>query len=406
MSRALDHRLGISPEASAGTTDTNPTVYFVEARTTAPAPQTPKQQSMPMRRDGNMKSSVPLNRSANYGYSMDLTYPVANEGRWREIQAALRAASEAAQVSMTNATHGVELSSTNEIICTDSFVTQGVQKGDVLEISSAPNSADDGFVVVESVDSATQITIRGVTWTTTGACTIKRGARMANGTTDRSFTLEECWVTSTGLMNRWVGMRVNSISLGFSMGQKSTYSVSYVGRDCIPETMQDWDATPTPIGLSGTVTYNDYTESPVFTPGDEITAMVDGVELPIESFQFTTTAGARTRHSIQGGATPDAIPTGMCRVTFQMTTYASVLDHIADARTGDAIDIFVAMKDPDGKAIAVSLGACVFDQASLPMGGVDQDARVTATGTANMVQAETTASQDYGNWTVKLLRFQ
>lgn len=408
MSRSLFYRLGLSPEATPGTTDTNPTVYFLECSNASPALQTPKQTSSTVRRDGNLKQHVPLNRSGTFARTQDLVYPVNGEGLWREIQAGLRASTEASQVTLTNASHGTALVGTDQIDTTDSWVTQDVQKGDIVEVTNGPTTGDNGFYQVEAVESATRIRVGGgAIWSGAGTCDVKRGARMANGTTDYSFTLEECWIESPAYNQMtWTGHRVSTLALGFSMGQKSTYSVTYVGRDGSPGQMTDGGATPTPQGLSGTVTYNGYTEQDVFTPADEIVAMVGEATLPIRSFNLTTEAGARVRHSIGGGATPDAVRTGMFRARFSIETYASVLDHIADARLGTEVPIYVLMKAPDGKALGISLGTCVFDSASLPMPGMDADAMISASGLATMTVAETAASQDYDNWTAKLLRFE
>lgn len=411
MTRALFHRLCSTLETTPGTTNNNPACKILEVSSAAPSLNSPKAQAGSIRSDGNIKAPVPLNISAGYTRTQEMVYPTAVGGLLDEITAGLRSVSEAAQITATNSADTTVTTGTNTITRTASpgWIADEFEAGDVIELTNCVAAVDNGFYLIASINSTTQLTVvnhhTGAAWNTTGVCDVKRGARLINGVTDRSYTLEESWIEAPFNMVVWTGMRVASFGFGFQMGSKQPYSVNYVGRDGIPGTMNSGTASPTPLGLStGTPTYTDYTESPVFSPTDEITAIIDGAALPLRSLSVTVESGARVRYSTDVDNKPDGIPTGACRVRISIEAYASVLDTLTDARAGTELAVFFAMKDPDGKAVAVSLGKVVFDAGALPTAGMDQDAMIIAAGSASLTPPVDATNEP--TWTMRFSRFQ
>ena len=408
MTRTLFHRLCSSLETVPGTTNTNPACKILEVSSASPQIIAPKSQAATIRGDGNVKASVPLNRSAGYSRTQEWVYPTTGEGLHDEIVAGLRSVSEQAQLALTFITDTTTTSGTATITRTGSWISDEVEAGDIIELTSAANAADNGFYLVAAIVSATELTVvnhhAGAAWATPGACDVKRGARLINGVTDRAYSLEESWIVSPYNLISWVGQQVASFGFGFQMGSTTPFSVNYVGRDGVPGTMNDGTASPFPLGFPGTPTYTAYTEAPPFSPSAEITVVVDGTELPLRSLSITAESGARVRHSTDVDAKPDAVPTGACRVRIQLEAYASVLETLADARLGNEVALFFVMRDPTGKAVGVSLGTVVFDSGSLPTPGMDADAMITASGTASLTTPVDATNEP--NWTIRFSRFQ
>lgn len=400
MTRSLKHRVSSILEVTWGTTPATPAMDSLECSTASGAIIAPTQQAATVRNDGNIKSSVPMNRSGSFARTQELVFPTVNEGLWKEIRAGLRA-TEAAQIS--SGTNGV--TSTDVLAITvggntitrgvGSFVTDGYQPGDVIELTNGP-AADNGFYPVRTVAALTLTLDAAVSWSASDAdVDIRRGTRMVNGTTEYSFSIEEAFLDVQEMV-RWTGQRVSSLAFGLQMGSKSTLAIAFVGKDGINEAM----ASAT-VGITG-ATYTAYTEAPVLSPRDAIDVDIAGVRVPCRSLSITIDNGARVRHSTSGGATPDAVPTGATRVRLSMSIYAATLAQLGAHRLSTSQAVMVRMASPDGKSIAFNLGAVTWDTGTLPMSGVDQDAMIALAGTATLVPAVDANDQD---WTLRFFRF-
>jgi hypothetical protein len=404
MSQSLYHRISAIVESTLGTTPATPAMLVFERSSFSPVVNAPKQLSATVRSDGNIQSSVAMNRSASCSRTQELVYPTASQALLTEIVAGLRG-TEAAQVTSGvgggDATDNLAISSGGTTVTrtAGSFITDGFQPGDVVQITNATATADNRTLRVSTVAEQT-LTFNfpdSETWATTDAqITLTRGARTVNGTTNRSYSIEEVW-TDTEKMMVWTGQRVAGLSFGFAMGGKGTYSASYVGVDGTPGTM----ASST-VGITG-ATYTDPTVEAVFDPTQAIEVVVNDATIPVQSCSINLTTNARPRHSTAGGAVPDAVPTGSFSATISLTAYAAVLDLLTQYRAGTTVPVWVYMENADGKALSFSLGSVVWDSGSLPMPGMDADAVVTVSGTATLTEAVDSNDQD---WTVRFQRFE
>ena len=404
MTQSLHHRLAIVEETGGlGTTPATPAMLLLEGGPTTPAINAPKQQSTTIRNDGNVKSSIPMNRSAGFSREQELVYPTAGEGLLAEIEAGLRAPSEAAQVSVTIAIPGGDATVTSSAL-----FTAGVwQVGDIVRVAGVTNvTSYNRSFRISAFDSTSQLTLEGGDGYAfgspgSGTITLTRGARMVNGTTNRSFSVEECWLDSPYNMMSWTGQRVAMVETGFQIGGKSNIRIGYVGQDGTPTTMDDGTASPGE-GYAG-ATYTDYTESPVFDPTRSIQVVSGDVDIPAQALSVTMETRARARHATTAGATPDAIPTGTFGCRVNLTAYAAVLTLLTQYRAGTEVAVWCYMEDANGKAISVSLGTVVWDAGSLPTPGADADAIITVSGTATLTTAVDANDQDS---TVRFQRFQ
>lgn len=214
---------------------------------------------------------------------------------------------------------------------------------------------------------------------------------MVNGTTDYSFSVEEAYLDIQKMVV-YTGQRVASIDLGFAMGSKASISYSFAGMDGTPGSM----ASST-VGITGATGYT-FTESPVFDPTHAIMVVANNNRMPVRSMSLTVATGARVRHSTSGGAVPDAVVTGATRVQVRLTAYLSVLTQLTEYRAGTELPLWFTMTDSSGKTLGAYLGTVVWDTASLPVAGLDQDVELSISGTATL--------NDATSDTIRFFRFQ
>lgn len=341
----------------------------------------PKSPSDIIRTDANVKSTVPMNRSAAIQTRAELVYPTASQGLRALVTAALRTTASA-QVTNAN-TSEIEGGLSTITRASGSFSSDGFAVNDIVKVSGAVTAADNRYARVTAV-SALSMTVElpdGENWAGDDTdVTVTRGLRLVNGTTDYSYTIEEAWLDLQKMVV-WTGCRVSSMDVGFSMGGKATIGFSFVGWDGTPGTMDS--AT---VGITGS-TQGSITAAPVFSPDRAILVVADGDELPVRSLSITVDNGARARHSTSGGATPDAVVTGATRVRITASMYYAATTALTQHRAGITMPVWFVLEDSASHAISFSMGSVMWDTASIPTSGIDQDTMVEVTGTATLDSA-------------------
>lgn len=401
MSQSIYHRVSLTQESGGyGVTPATPPMLLVEESSSSPTVTAPKQASATIRADGNIQDVVNLNRVASFARSQELVYPTVSQGFWTEIRGVLRAASEADQksVAVTTAIDGTLTRAG------DSFIADGYQVNDIVELSGCTDTSMNRAWRVATVTDATHIVIAG------GAAdsfvvdsgTVKRGARMVNGTTNRSYSIEEVW-TDTLKMNLWTGQRPAVAEFAFAMGSKATCRIGYVGKDVVEGTMDGNTSVSGHVRGIADAEYTAVTEKPVFDPTQAIYVYSGTLALPVMSASITLATNVRTRHSTAGGATPDAAPAGSFTARVNLTAYAAVLTLLTQYRTGTAQTFWLHMKDSAGNGLSFSFGNLKWDSGGLPTPGMDADAVVTVSGMAYLSEAVDANDQDS---TVRFQRFQ
>lgn len=401
MSQSIYHRVSLVEESGGyGVTPATPTMLLVEETSSAPTVSAPKQASATIRADGNVQDVVNLNRSASFSRAQELVYPTVNQGLWVELRGVLRAASEAAQQSVA-VTTAIDKTITR---AAGSFITDGYQVNDIVELSGCTDTTMNRAWRIASITDATNIVLVGGSTDTfsVDSGTVKRGARMVNGTTNRSYSIEEVW-TDILKMNTWTGQRPASAEFTFAMGSKAGVRIGYVGQDVTEGTMNGVTSASGHVrGIAG-AEYTAATERAVFDPTQAIYVYSGTLELPVMSCTVSLATNVRTRHSTSGGATPEAAPTGSFSARINLTAYASVLTLLTQYRTGTEQVVWLHMKDADGLGLSFSFGRVKWDSGSLPTQGMDSDAIITVSGVAYLSEAVDANDQDS---TVRFQRFQ
>lgn len=370
-------RLSIVEESSHGTTPATPTMLVLEHSDITGAPSTPKAASDIVRTDARQKGQVPLNTSASFSYSADLVFPTASQGLWAVVRAVMNS-SETAEATNAN-TCGIAATAKTITRATGSFVTDGFKVGDIVKVTNASTAADNRYVLVETVAALTLTCVlpdAGVWAGTDTDVTVTRAARMIDNTatSEKAFSAEVAYLDAQQ-MDVYAGQVVDSLEVGFAMGQKSTVRVGFVGRTMTPQAM----ASAT-VGITG-ASYTAATQLAAFGPTTAIYVVIGGNLYPVQSLTATFARGCRVRHSTEGGSTPDAVLPSRFVAGLRMAIHREVVTLISAATAGTEQTLWFLMTDGAGKALSFSYGTVSIDAATPGGGGMGSDVMVNVTAT-------------------------
>jgi hypothetical protein len=188
MSDSNRIRVSIIPEVTFGVTPTSSPAFLVLATTGVTLrDRIGYQQSRTINNDRNVLDLVRLSKAAGGGIPMELTYSPVGEGLMRLITAAFAGTeTAAASVSTIEATEGVGTLTRGS----GSFITDGYEVGDIVRVSGSSVAADNTFFKLSAV-TALVLTVEGYTFATdSSSLVVVRGARIKNGTTQTTFSIE------------------------------------------------------------------------------------------------------------------------------------------------------------------------------------------------------------------------
>lgn len=383
MNRTDKVRISIVQESTAGTTPGTPAMLTIEHASYSEQPNTPRAASDIIRTDARVKSSVPLNRSANCSFAADLCYPTVSEGLWTMIRAAIHAVETSAiTTTLSGVGNGIaDADGTPTIIrSAGSFVSDGWLPGSIGQITGASSIADNRFFRVLTV-AALIMTVElpdSATWAaddTSVVATLNAGMIDNSATSERSHSVEVAYL-DTSNMDVFKGQVVDTMSMSFAMGQKTTVSFGLLGRDVTYGAMSS-----STVGVAG-ATYTATTDLPVFSAAQSILLCIGGVLYPARSFSLSTSRGLRQRFSTSGGAIPDAIVPGRFTVGIQMSLHREVVDLLNYATAGTNKPIWLVMSDGAGRTIGLSMGVVAIETATTQGGGTGADVMVNVTGSS------------------------
>lgn len=372
MTRTDKIRLSISAETVAGTTNSAPSMLTLEHSDVSGAPSTPKAPSDIIRTDSRRRSHIALNRSASLSFSSDLAYPAASQGLRALMASAMNSTPRTAvTTSLSGADNGLwnDGSDPKIIRTSGSFVSDGWEIGDIGVAASRP------FRVLSVLSGEMSVELPNYgTWEADATSVIvTRNASMIDNdaTSETSYTVEVAYLDE-GNMDVYTGQVVDSMTIGFAMGQKSTISFGLVGRDAAYSAM----ASST-VGIAS-ATYTAPTESAIYSPASAIFVLIAGTSYPCRSASITTSRGLRQRFSTAGGATPDAIVPGRFTVSVQLSVHREVFTLMQQAKTSHEQTLWISMLQ--NQYIHISAGILSIDSATPQGGGSGSDVLVNVTG--------------------------
>ncbi len=232
--------LRLKPEATFGTTPSTGNHYLlrVTSETLKYALQTT--QSLELRSDRQITDLPVVGAGADGDIGFEFSY-----GEFDSLLASSLQGVWAA--SGTNgASTGTVVTTTTSLVITGagSPFSTGVASGQWVRLANNASTANNGWWQVTSVTNATTLAFSGgLTAGTTTGTGVVQAARVTNGTSQSSFSIERQNADLT-LYTLFRGMTPSRLSLNLTPGQILTGSVSFMGKDA--------QATVSTSGMPGT----------------------------------------------------------------------------------------------------------------------------------------------------------
>ena len=192
MSNSNYIRVSAVVESTFGTTPASPAFLVLPTTGQSMRDRLGYQTSQTIRADRNVKDLIRLTKASGGGLPCEMTYSTTSEALGQAIRAVLCSSGEAASLTVANCTTADTESTV--VRGSGSWVSDDVVVGDIVKVTGTATSSQDGYYKVSGV-SSTDLTLDGVNggsgWTGNGSpVTVVRGARMTNGTSERSFSVE------------------------------------------------------------------------------------------------------------------------------------------------------------------------------------------------------------------------
>jgi len=246
--------------------------------------------------------------------------------------------------------------------------------GDLIHISGATNTGNNGWAVVSEVTDDNNIIVENLTLTDElagASITITYNCHIYNGTTERSYTIERAHED----INQWFafkGMIANQLSLNIASGSIVTGSFSFMGSETTltqePYSCGAGTAAPTTTVMNAvTNVANIYEGGTTTTSG-----------CFCQSLDFTINNNVRALNSIGSlyacdmGAGTISVDGNMQLYFVDETAYNKFLNNTATS-------LMFTLEDSAGNSYAVSIPEIKFSTASVNASGINQDV-MQATG--------------------------
>lgn len=192
MSDANRIRVSVIAETSFGVIPTSPAWLVVPTTGHSMRDLIGYQQSATINNDRNVQDLVRLSKAAGGGLPMELTYSAASEGLNLLMTAAM-AGTEAAAHTETGVTTTAGAKTITKGGAT--FVTDGYEVGDIVK-TTVGLAADLGFFRLTAVAEETLTVAADANFTGDAGLSMEvtRGAKIKNGTTETTFSIEVAWL--------------------------------------------------------------------------------------------------------------------------------------------------------------------------------------------------------------------
>jgi len=367
MSNADFVSFAVVEEVTYATAVATPAYSRVNIRSGSLASSTAKTRSELIRQDAQSLRGGKGAESATASLAGELQYDVTG-GWWQLLKASLRAGSETAATTTVSAvTFGSsKLSATG--------VHTGIEVGDVVRVKNSAGTVLGYFPV--TIVGTNEITIVGTPSETTGL-KVRRGLRIKNGTTLKSFQIEESHNDlSPVLYETGNGMVPSSYRVSVQVDNPPTWEMPMVGSHT------DGSTDTATAGAT-------YTAAP--TGGVFSTLVprvyIDGLSFCCTEFSYGWTANFRQRRCLDtnrarvpGSGKLEA--SGSARVYFEST------DLYQKAVTDAESTVFFAQEDNAHNALVTYFPNVQWGEASKPVTGENTDVFLTMPFTAHVDTAE------------------
>ncbi len=360
MSDSSQVRVSIVAESTFGVTPNSPTMLVLPITGVSIQDRIGYVQSNIISYSRDVADLVRLDKAAGGGVPCELRYSPNGEG----LNAAIAAMLCNTFTSATSEVTGCEILGAAQSAISATGVGTGIEVGDIVRIRSSSNELL-GYARTVS-RSSDLVTVQGDFGDVSGA-KVLRGARIKNGTTKTSFTVEVAYL-DLQMAHIFTGCYFSQCDLNVAIGQLTTANFSIEGKT---STRVD-DNTGTPNVFITGASYTDPSTHPSLDPigvqeiqvgGNDYAASSVSVSLNnnVRMRQQLGTLGAVSAHFGQFGANG--------RVSAYFEDFA---DHDAFAEN-EATDLWYAQVDENLRGYSISYPQAKWSNVSSPVNGNNQD---------------------------------
>lgn len=377
MSNSNYIRVSLVAESTFGTTPATPSFLVLPTTGQSMRDLVGYQTSQTIRSDRNIKDLVRLTKSSGGGLPCELTYSAMTEALGQAIRAVLCSSGEspAATVASCSTTDGA---ADIEKAAYD-FAGDGFEVGDIVKVTGTATASEDGYYKVTAVATGS-LTLEGAVWTGNDASvTVHRAARMRNGTTERSFSVEVAR-TDIDKAQIFTGCTFDTMSLSVADESITTANFSIVGASSDRISAPVSGTGDTALYVTG-ATYTEPTEHPVLESLSVPEFKIGGADYAVKSFGITlaNNAAARTQIGVLG---PQSVRLGSFGASGSFSVYMDSFVDFDDFANNVETDLWFVIVDADGKGWSFSFPKVKFSDLGADTSGLNQEDYETGTVTA------------------------
>jgi hypothetical protein len=364
MSNADRIRVSIVEESTFGVTPATPSFLILPTTGQSLRSRSGYQQSQTIRSDRNVSDYIRLSKSASGGLPCELTYSAPVEGLHSAIQAVLCSTEQAARSEASATTTAGAKTITKAAI--DFTTGNTIQIGDIVLISGATPTGDNGYHKVTAVAATTVTVERATNFTgSVGNVTIKRGIRTKNGTTEKSFSIE---VARLDLQKAQVFTGCVFNGMNFTIADEAITTANF---DIVAKAGAWVDAISTDVFVTG-ATYAPPVSNPVLDSIGVPEVQSGGVDYAAKSINVSivNNAAARTQIGTEGA---QSMRFGQFSVTGRITAYLDGYSDLSKHDNNESTDQWLVMIDPSLKGYSLSIPELKYTDAGADTRGPNQD---------------------------------
>lgn len=265
------------------------------------------------------------------------------------------------------------LASAGNTITFGSSVTHDIVAGQWIELTGS--ASDDGYHLVTAVSSQ-ELTVESISGDEvldeTDAATVT-GARLRNGTTEKSYTLEKEFNDITQLIS-YTGCEVNQMTMNFATGSIVNGTFSMIGGDSAIDTSTvgtgSANAAPTNDVMNAVSNIGSLREG-----GTEVTSAY------LNEISLTLNNNLRGQEAV-GNLGFIGVGTGRCDVTGSFTAYFEDQTLYNKYLNGTRTSLDIRVADSDGNAYIISMPEMEYDGGTVVADGGNADVMVSLNFTA------------------------
>lgn len=357
MTSSNQLRIAFIEESTFGSTPSTPNMLTINSTGHGLGNQNKFDQDPTIRSDRNVTDLVRMDRTAGGSINYALRYSSDSGAESTLLRYALQSGPETASASTTSA------SNTATTITLQSASNLSV--GDIVRIRTGSSVLLGYFPILSIAGSV--ITIDGtITSGQAAGLTVVRGAKMKNGTTQKSMSVEIGYV-NTGLYEVFSGCVVDAMDFSVATEQMITGSYTIIGK-------AGSGVSTSPI--SG-ATYAAASTTTVMESVDHIPNFrVGGVNYAARSISVNLANGGEPQKAI-GTLGVTAVRSGTFTVKGQIACYFSSITEYNKMIAATASSFLMVTQDTAGNAYSWYMPTVKYGGVSVPVSGQDTDVIMT-----------------------------